>query len=316
MEKRNVIIIGSGPAGLTAAIYTARANLKPLLFEGSRSGGQLMITTEIENFPGFSTGITGPELMQEQRAQAERFGAELLAEEVTGVELTGEKKIIWADDQAYEAETVIIATGARTKLLGLPNEIRLMGRGVSACATCDGFFFKDKVIAVIGGGDSTMEEATFLTRFASKVYIIHRRDQFRASKIMVNKAKENPKIEFIMNMKVKDILGQERVTGLQLENTITGEISEMEVSGVFVAIGHQPDTHLFNGQLKLDHNGYILTSENKCQLTATSVPGVFACGDVQDPYYRQAITAAGSGCMAALDAEKYLDDPRHHYVIR
>ncbi|HLP60719.1 MAG TPA: FAD-dependent oxidoreductase, partial [Candidatus Deferrimicrobium sp.] len=267
------------------------------------------------NFPGFSTGITGPELMQEQRAQAERFGAEILAEEVTKVELAAKKKIVWVDDEYYEAETIIIATGARTKLLGLANESRLMGRGVSACATCDGFFFKDKIIAVVGGGDSTMEEATFLTRFAAKVYIIHRRDEFRASKIMVKKAKENPKIEFIMNKVVKDILGNEKVTGLQLEDTVTGEVSEMEIGGVFVAIGHKPDTHLFNEQLKLDNNGYILTSENKCQLTATSIPGVFACGDVQDPHYRQAITAAGSGCMAALDAEKYLEDPRHHFVI-
>ncbi len=316
MEKRDVIIIGSGPAGLTAAIYTARAGLKPLVFEGARAGGQLMITTEIENFPGFSEGVNGPELMQEMRTQAERFDADLESDEVTKIELSAEKKIVWVDDEAYEAKTIIIATGATANLLGLPSEARLMGRGVSACATCDGFFFKDKVICVVGGGDSTMEEATFLTRFASKVYIIHRRDQFRASKIMIQKAKDNPKIEFILNSVIADILGDEKVTGVKLENTVSHEISQLEVSGVFVAIGHTPNTQLFKGQLKLDEKGYILTSENKSQLTATSIPGVFACGDVQDSRYRQAISAAGSGCMAALDVEKYLEEPTHLYVIR
>lgn len=316
MEKRDVIIIGSGPAGLTAAIYAARAGLKPLVFEGVRAGGQLMITTEIENFPGFSEGINGPELMQEMRAQAERFGTDLEYEEVTKVELSAEKKVVWVEDEAYEARTVIIGTGATANLLGLANEARLMGRGVSACATCDGFFFKDKVICVVGGGDSTMEEATFLTRFASKVYIIHRRDQFRASKIMIRKAKDNQKIEFIMNSVVIDILGEEKVAGVKLENTVTHEISQLEVSGMFVAIGHTPNTQLFKGQLNLDEKGYILTSENKHQLTATNIPGVFACGDVQDSRYRQAVTAAGSGGMAALDAEKYLEDPKHLYVVR
>lgn len=316
MEQRDVIIIGSGPAGLTAAIYAARAGLKPLVFEGVRAGGQLMITTEVENFPGFSEGINGPELMQEMRAQAERVGADLEPEEVTKVELSAEKKIVWVEDEAYEAKTVIIATGATANLLGLASEARLMGRGVSACATCDGFFFKDKVICVVGGGDSTMEEATFLTRFASKVYIIHRRDQFRASKIMIRKAKDNPKIQFIMNSVVIDILGDEKVMGVKLENTVTHEISQLEVSGVFVAIGHTPNTLLFKGQLKLDEKGYILTSENKNQLTATSIPGVFACGDVQDSRYRQAVTAAGSGGMAALDVEKYLEEPKHLYVVR
>lgn len=316
MEKREVIIIGSGPAGLTAAIYAARAGLKPLVFEGVRAGGQLMITTEVENFPGFSEGINGPELMQEMRAQAERVGANLEPEEVTKVELSAEKKIVWVEDEAYEAKTVIIATGATANLLGLASEARLMGRGVSACATCDGFFFKDKVICVVGGGDSTMEEATFLTRFASKVYIIHRRDQFRASKIMIRKAKDNPKIQFILNNVVIDILGDEKVTGVKLENTVTHEISQLEVSGVFLAIGHTPNTLLFKGQLKLDEKGYILTSENKNQLTATSIPGVFACGDVQDSRYRQAVTAAGSGGMAALDVEKYLEEPKHLYVVR
>ncbi len=316
MEKRDVIIIGSGPAGLTAAIYAARAGLKPLVFEGVRVGGQLMITTEVENFPGFSEGINGPELMQEMRAQAERFGAHLESEEVTKVELSVEKKIVWVEDEAYEAKTVIIATGATANLLGIANETRLMGRGVSACATCDGFFFKDKVICVVGGGDSTMEEATFLTRFASKIYIIHRRDQFRASKIMIQKARDNQKIEFIMNSVVIDILGEEKVAGVKLENTVTHEIYQLEVSGMFVAIGHTPNTQLFKGQLKLDEKGYILTSENKNQLTATNLPGVFACGDVQDSRYRQAVSAAGSGCMAALDAEKFLENPKHLYVVR
>lgn len=316
MEKREVIIIGSGPAGLTAAIYTARANLKPLVFEGLKAGGQLMITTEVENYPGFSEGINGPELIEELRGQAERFGAELEAEDVTKVELSGDKKIIWVEDEAYEAETVIVATGATANLLGLENESRLMGRGVSACATCDGFFFKDKVIAVVGGGDSAMEEATFLTRFASKVYLIHRRDQFRASKIMVQKAEENPKIEFIMDTVPEDILGEEKVTGLKLKNKKTGEISVLDVSGVFMAIGHTPSTELFKGILNINEKGYIITSENKSQLTATNIPGVFACGDVQDSNYRQAITAAGSGCMAALDAERYLESPTHLYEVK
>lgn len=316
MEKREVIIIGSGPAGLTAAIYTARANLKPLVFEGLKAGGQLMITTEVENYPGFSEGINGPELIEELRGQAERFGAELEAEDVTKVELSGDKKIVWVEDDAYEAETVIVATGATANLLGLENESRLMGRGVSACATCDGFFFKDKVIAVVGGGDSAMEEATFLTRFASKVYLIHRRDQFRASKIMIKKAEENPKIEFVLDTVLEDILGEDKVTGLKLKNKKTGEISELELSGVFMAIGHTPSTELFKDILNVNDKGYILTSENKDQLTATNIPGVFACGDVQDSNYRQAVTAAGSGCMAALDAERYLENPVHLYEIK
>lgn len=316
MEKREVIIIGSGPAGLTAAIYTARANLNPLVFEGLKAGGQLMITTEVENYPGFSEGINGPELIDELRAQAEKFGAELEAEDVTKVEFSADKKIVWVEDEAYEAETVIIATGATANLLGLENENRLMGRGVSACATCDGFFFKDKVICVVGGGDSAMEEATFLTRFASKVYLIHRRDQFRASKIMIKKAEENPKIEFVLNSVVEDILGDDRVTGIRLKSTKTGEVSDLEISGVFMAIGHTPSTELFKGILNTNEKGYILTSENKSQLTATNIPGVFACGDVQDSNYRQAITAAGSGCMAALDAERYLEHPRHLYDLK
>ncbi len=308
MEKRKVIIIGSGPAGLTAAIYTARANLKPLVFEGYNAGGQLMITSEVENFPGFPEGINGPDLMKNLREQAEKFGAELETEDVTKVELSAEKKIVWVEDDAYETETLIIATGATANLLGLESEKRLMGKGVSACATCDGFFFTDKVVCVVGGGDSAFEEGLFLTKFAKKVYIIHRRDEFRASKIMVERAKENPKVEFIMNSVIDEILGDERVTGVRLKNTKTSELSEMNLDGVFIAIGHTPATSLFKGQLNLDKKGYITTSNNKKSQTATNIPGVFACGDVQDSHYRQAVTAAGSGCMAALDAEHYLGE--------
>lgn len=307
MEKCDVIIIGSGPAGLTAAIYTARANLKPMVFEGSQPGGQLMITTEVENFPGFRDGIMGPELMEEMRAQAERFGAEIETADVTKVELTGDKKIVWEDEDAYEARALIIATGATANLLGLKNESRLMGRGVSACATCDGFFFTNKEICVVGGGDSAMEEATFLTRYASKVYIIHRRDQFRASKIMVQKAADNLKIQFIMNSIVEEVLGDKKVTGVKIKNKLSGEVSELKVDGMFVAIGHTPNTKLYAGQLDMDEKGYIVTCNDKSRITATSVPGVFACGDVQDSHYRQAITAAGSGCAAAMDAERYIE---------
>jgi thioredoxin reductase (NADPH) len=307
MEKREVIIIGSGPAGLTAAIYTARANLKPLVFEGYQPGGQLMITTEVENFPGFKDGIMGPELMEEMRSQAERFGAEFVTTDVTKVQLTADKKIVWEEEDAYEAKAVIIATGASANLLGLEKEKRLMGRGVSACATCDGFFFTNKEICVVGGGDSAMEEATFLTRYATKVYILHRRDQFRASKIMIQKAAANPKIEFIMNTVVEDVLGEEKVTGIKIRNKLSAEVSELKVDGMFVAIGHTPNTQLFANQLHIDEKGYIVTRSERTRLTATSVPGVFACGDVQDAHYKQAVTAAGSGCAAALDAEHYIE---------
>lgn len=307
MEKRDIIIIGSGPAGLTAAVYAARADLKPLVFEGYSAGGQLMITTDVENFPGFSKGITGPELIGEMRKQAEKFGAEFITSDVTKVELSEDKKIIWDEDKAYETKTLVISTGATANLLGIESETRLMGRGVSACATCDGFFFRDKTICVIGGGDSAMEEATFLTKFASKVYLIHRRDQFRASKIMIKKAEENPKIEFVLDSLVEEIIGEELVKGIKIKNKITGEISTIDLDGVFLAIGHTPSTKLFSEFIKTDESGYIITG-NENGNTATNIPGVFACGDVQDSKYQQAITAAGSGCMAALDAEKYLED--------
>jgi thioredoxin reductase (NADPH) len=301
------IIVGSGPAGLTAAIYTARGNLDPLVIEGYQSGGQLMLTSEVENYPGFKNGIMGPELMMEFRAQAERFGAEFVTKDVTKVELDGNIKKVWVGDKLHLAESVIVSTGASANLLGLENESRLMGRGVSTCATCDGFFFKDKTICVIGGGDSAMEEATFLTRFAAKVYIIHRRQGFRASKIMLDKAEENPKIEFILDTTVTDVLGDDIVSSIRIKNVLTGEESELAVDGVFVAIGHTPNTKLFAGQLEMDEKGYIKTSERKSEISATNVEGVFACGDVQDSHYRQAITAAGSGCAAALDAEHFLE---------
>ncbi len=307
MSVRNLIIIGSGPAGLTAAIYAARGRLEPLMIEGYQAGGQLMITSDVENYPGFRDGVLGPDLMMEFRAQAERFGTEFITKDVTKVDLSGDIKKVWVDDDLYEAKAVIISTGASANLLGLKNESRLMGRGVSTCATCDGFFFRDKRIAVVGGGDSAMEEATFLTRFASKVYIIHRRQEFRASKIMLEKAQINPKIEFILDTVVDDVIGENVVEGLKLRHVQTDELSELPVDGFFVAIGHTPNTQLFKGMLEMDGTGYILTSTDKSHLSATNIPGVFACGDVQDSRYRQAITAAGSGCAAALDAEHYLE---------
>lgn len=303
----NTIIIGSGPAGLTAAIYAARGNLEPLVIEGYQAGGQLMLTSDVENYPGFQDGVMGPELMLQFRAQAERFGAKFITKDVTKVELEGDPKKVWIDDELYLAKTVIISTGASANLPGLANESRLMGRGVSTCATCDGFFFKGKTICVIGGGDSAMEEATFLTRFAAKVYIIHRREGFRASKIMLDRARSNPKIEFILNATVTEVLGDEVVTAVKLKNVETGQESELKVDGMFVAIGHTPNTRLFKDQVRMDDKGYILTDVDKSRLSATNIPGVFACGDVQDNRYRQAVTAAGSGCVAALDTEHYLE---------
>ncbi len=302
---RQVVIIGSGPAGLTAAVYTARANVEPLLIEGWQAGGQLTTTTEVENYPGFAKGIMGPDLMKEMRAQAERFGAEFLTGDVTSVDLKQRPFSITVDDeQMIQAKTVIIATGASAIPIGLPNEKRLTGHGVSTCATCDGFFFRGKELIVVGGGDSAMEEAHFLTKFAAKVSVVHRRDKLRASKIMQDRALKNQKIAFLWNTVVEDILGHEVVTGVRLKNVVTGATSDLSCAGVFVAIGHRPNTALFAGQLEMDQKGYIKTHDG----TATSVPGVFAAGDVQDAKYRQAVTAAGSGCMAAIDAERFLEE--------
>ena len=306
-EVRNAIIIGSGPAGLTAAIYLARGGLNPLMIEGYQSGGQLMLTSDVENFPGFAKGVMGPELMQSMRAQAERFGTKFITADVTKVELEGTLKKVWVDNAEHFAKTVIVSTGASANWLGLPSEQKLLGRGVSSCATCDGFFFKGQPVAVIGGGDSAMEEANYLSRLCSKVYLIHRRDTFRASKIMVERAMGNPKIEMVINSAVEEMLGEKEVEGIRLKNTVDGSIKEIKVSGIFVAIGHTPNTKLFHGQIQTNENGYIFTSTDKGQICATNIPGVFACGDVQDSRYRQAVTAAGSGCAAALDAEHFLD---------
>jgi thioredoxin reductase (NADPH) len=304
-EQRSVIIIGSGPAGLTAAIYTARANLRPLVIEGFEAGGQLMLTTEVENFPGFTDGIMGPELMGSMRGQAERFGAEVIQGNVVSVDLARRPFVVRTSETEYHTRALVIATGASAKMIGLTSERSLLGHGVSTCATCDGFFFRNKPIAVVGGGDSALEEAIFLTKFASKVTVIHRRNALRASKIMQDKAFANPKIEFRWNAVVEDVkdAAKGHVNAVVLRDTVTGETSELPVEGLFVAIGHTPNTGLFAGQLEMDANGYLLTHSG----SKTNVPGVFACGDVQDHTYRQAITAAGSGCMAAIDAERYLD---------
>lgn len=306
----NVVIIGSGPAGLTAAIYAARANLRPLVIEGAPSstvdqpGGQLMLTTEIENFPGFVNGINGPELMANFRAQAARFGAEFITDRVQRVDFSSRPFRIWVDDEEKLSHSVIVSTGAQSRMLGLESEARLLGRGLSTCATCDGFFFRGQNIAVIGGGDSALEEAGFLTKFAEKVTLIHRRSELRASKIMQDRVFRNPKIEFLWDTEVLDVLGDEKVAGLALQNTVSGEASRLDVTGVFIAIGHIPNTSLFKGQLDMDDQGYLQTTPGR---TTTNVDGVFACGDAQDSTYRQAITAAGSGCMAAIDVERWLE---------
>lgn len=306
MEIVKVIIIGSGPAGFTAALYASRANLSPLLFEGPQPGGQLTITTEVENFPGFPKGIQGPELMELFREQAHRFGAKSVFKSIASVDFSKRPfKVIDEDGAEYLSETVIVSTGASAKLLGLPKEKELMGYGVSACATCDGFFFKGKKILVVGGGDTALEEANFLTRFAAEVTIVHRREEFRASKIMQDRARQNEKIRFLWNSVIVDIVGnsETRIQAVKVKNVKTGEVSQMPTEGLFIAIGHEPNTRIFQGILDMDENGYLKT---KGKTSLTNVEGIFACGDAQDHYYRQAVTAAGSGCMAAIDAERYL----------
>jgi len=306
-KKQKVIIMGSGPAGLTAAIYTARANLEPLVFEGLEAGGQLTLTTDVENFPGFPEGIQGPALMNAMRKQAERFGAACLRERIDSVDFSERPFKVVSGDMTFEAETFIIASGASAKMLGIASEKLLLGRGVSTCATCDGFFYRDKEIIVVGGGDSAVEEGTFLTKFASRVNIVHRRDQLRASKIMQDRALKNPKVDFIWNSEIDEILGdvENGVTGVVLRNTKTGETTRKDIDGIFIAIGHTPNTSIFKGKLDMDELGYLITKEGS---TETNVPGVFAAGDVKDNKYRQAITAAGSGCMAAIDAERFLEE--------
>ena len=308
-DVRNVIVIGGGPAGYTAALYAARANLEPLVIEGFNWGGQLMITSDVENYPGYADGVMGPAMMQDFRRQAERFGAEFVTDDVTRVDFSQRPFRIWVGDDEYRSDSVIVATGASARQLGLPSEQTLQGRGVSYCATCDAAFFRDKVVVVVGGGDSAMEEALFISRFASKVIVVHRREEFRASPIMVDRARSSEKIEFVLNKIVDEVLGDGKVTGVRLVDTVTGEESVLDADGVFVAIGHDPNTALFLDQL--DHEpdtGYLLT---RGKSTETNIPGVFAAGDVQDHTYRQAVTAAGSGCAAALDAERWLSEQRH-----
>ncbi len=317
-DPLDVVVVGSGPAGLTAAIYTARADLRPLVLEGEPSstsdqpGGQLMLTTDVENFPGFVDGVTGPELMASFRGQALRFGAEIVTRKATRVDLSSSPFGIWTGDpDAAEPDvrsrSVVVATGARALMLGVPGEDRLLGHGVSTCATCDGFFFRDQPIAVVGGGDSALEEAIFLSRFASSVLVVHRRKKLRASKIMQDRALANPKVSFLWDTVVEEVLGESKLEALRVRDVVTGAVSEVPVSGCFAAIGHVPNTALFSGQLETDEAGYLVTHDG----TRTNVPGVFACGDVQDHVYRQAITAAGSGCMAALDVERYLEELHH-----
>lgn len=308
-DVRNVIVIGGGPAGYTAALYAARANLEPLVIEGFNWGGQLMITSDVENYPGYPDGVMGPAMMQDFRRQAERFGAEFVTDDVTRVDFSQRPFRVWVGDDEYRADSVIVATGASARQLGLPSEQVLQGRGVSYCATCDAAFFRDKVVVVVGGGDSAMEEALFISRFASKVIVVHRREEFRASPIMVDRARSNEKIEFMLNKVVDEVLGDGKVTGVRLVDTVTGEESVVDADGVFVAIGHDPNTELFLDQLDHDpETGYLIT---RGKSTETNIPGVFAAGDVQDHTYRQAVTAAGSGCAAALDAERWLSEQRH-----
>jgi len=307
VEHRSIVVLGSGPAGYTAALYAARANLKPLVLKGLEAGGQLMLTTDVENYPGFPDGIMGPELMEAMEKQAARFESEIVAQTATRVDLSERPFGVWAGDEEWRADTIVISTGASAKWLGIPGEERLRGRGVSACATCDGFFYRDRQLIVVGGGDTAMEEATFLTKFARKIGLVHRRDEFRASKIMQDRVHENPKIDVIWDSTVEEIHGDTAVTGATLRNVKTGETTEHPTDGVFMAIGHTPNTSLFKGQLELA-NGYIVVEE---PTTKTSVPGVFAAGDVTDLVYRQAVTAAGQGCKAAMDAERFLESEGH-----